>query len=115
MTQGITINLNREEQQAVLLNTSAETYQVLIHGPDWIYDFGEVMFAEAPDGTELKELMEDDGIESHIESLEHDSWGRTPSPEEFVEAYNDCLKHPEKVEFVHIPVTSQSFGGFQLD
>lgn len=101
MTQGNTINLNREEQQEVLLNTSAETYEVLIHGPDWTYQFGEVMFAEAPNGTELQSLMENDGIETHIESLEHDSIGRTPSPEEFMEAYNDCLKHPEKVQFIH--------------
>ena len=101
MNQSITINLNREEQQAVLLKTPAETYEIFIHGPDWIYPFGEVIFAEAPDGTELQELMEEDGIESHIESLEHDCMGRTPSPEEFVEVYNDCLKHPEKVQFIH--------------
>ena len=94
-----------EEQKELLSNDNVRSYNIYIHHPggEWVYNWGEIFCDSAPSYDMFRDFLEEDDIESHIESLDHDSQGSTPTPSEFVHA----LTYPGCIQF--LPLTGNEY------
>ena len=99
------ILITPEEQEKLLSNGDARSYNIYIHHPggEWVYNWGEVISDSAPSYDMFRDFLEEDDIESHLESLDHNSQGSTPTPSEFVHA----LTFPECIQF--LPLTGNEY------
>ena len=86
-----------EEGWELIHDPAVRTYNIYIYHPggDWVYNWGEIFCDSDPSYDMFRDLLEEDDIESHLESLEHDCSGCTPTPSEFVHA----LTFPECIRF----------------
>ena len=93
----------REERYALLKDGEVRSYSIYIHHPGglWTYNWGQVFCDSAPSYDMFRDFLEEDDIEEHFKSLEHDCGDDPqPSPSEFVHA----LTFPECIQFLPVPL-----------
>lgn len=98
MTMKNRITLTTPEEQAKLLSRDGvSSYNIFIHDPDgeWVYNWGEIFCNSGPTYDMFRDFLQDSELRDHLESLDHDCFGRTPSPSEFVHA----MTFPQCIEF----------------
>ena len=94
------ISLTHSEATELVKKEDVAEYTVYIPYEDGYINLGEVLVEGNPweEGV-FNSLFESDDLEDIIDSLDHDSSGRTATEEEFWSSYNKCLKDPELVNF----------------
>ena len=97
------ISLSYSEGKQLVDSGIAKEYKVYIPYFDGTIWMGNAYISGEPTGEELSSLFDEDDIQDSIESLEHDCSGKTPTSQQFLEAYQQCLENPELVEFWLIP------------